>query len=110
MANYQLNYTPQEANTNGSKRPARSHWHATMAWALGFLLFGLAFFTLVGTAFKYRTTPLSLRQEYDRLALKYDSLYAVKLNADKKVAHLQYELQYERALLQTVRETKLTVK
>ena len=110
MANYQLNYAPQEANKNGSQRPNRSHWHATMAWALGFLLFGLAFFTLVGTAFKDRIAPLSLRQQYDRLALKYDSLYAVKLNADKKIASLQTELQHEHALLQTTKKTKLTAK
>lgn len=108
MANYQLNYAPQEANTSGSQRPNRSDWRATMAWAMGFLLFGLAFFTLVGTAFKDRIAPLSLRQQYDQLALKYDSLYAVKLNADKKIARLQAELQHERALLQTVKKTKLT--
>jgi len=88
MAHYKLNYAPQDINTNKA-RVNRSQWAITMVWGLGFLVFGLAFFGVVDMAFNHRATQLSLRKEYNQLALKYDSLYAVKLNADKKIAHLQ---------------------
>ncbi|TAE91382.1 MAG: hypothetical protein EAZ14_08705 [Runella slithyformis] len=92
MTHYKLDFSQRDPET-ANARNNRSLWGMNVAWAMGCLAFGLVFFGIVGTSFQQRVSHLSLRQEYDLLALKYDSLYATKLNTDKKIADLHRQIQ-----------------
>ena len=91
MAKHKLDYWRRNAKTEQA-RDNRTQWGATVTWGLLFLAFGMLLFAIVSTAFNHRVTHLNLRKEYQQLTLKYDSLYATKLHADKKIDNLSGRL------------------
>jgi hypothetical protein len=91
MAHYKLDFSQNQKTARARRN--RSRWGTTVIWVLSVTAFGLVLFGSVGTVFKQRTSHLTLRQEYEQLALKYDSLYALKIQNDKKIAELQSQLQ-----------------
>jgi hypothetical protein len=92
MARYKLDYF---AAPHSQKVPAKQHrqWVITWVASLVFIVFTLLFFGGVGTAFRYRGQHQTLRKQHDVLRLRYDSLYAAKLQADKQLGKLQKQLQ-----------------
>lgn len=91
MARYKIDYLTPPTVRKGrrSNRRTVTTWIASIA----FFVFALLFFGGLGTAFRYRGQHLSLRQEHNALRLKYDSLYAAKLQADVQLMQLRRQLQ-----------------
>jgi heme/copper-type cytochrome/quinol oxidase subunit 2 len=92
MSRYKLDYF---AAPHSPKVSAKQHreWIITWVASLVFIVFALLFFGGVGTAFRYRSQHQTLRKQHDMLRLRYDSLYAAKLQADKQLGNLRNQLQ-----------------
>jgi hypothetical protein len=90
MAHYKIDYlTPPSIN-----RVRRSNRRSVTTWvaSIAFFVFALLFFGGLGTAFRYRGQHLTLRQEHDALRLRYDSLYAAKLQTDAQLVQVRLQL------------------
>ena len=91
MAQYKIDYlTPSSI-----KKVRRSNRRSVTTWvaSIAFFVFALLFFGGLGTAFRYRGQHLTLRQEHDVLRLRYDSLYAAKLQTDAQLVQVRLQLQ-----------------
>ncbi len=93
MARYKLDYF-SAVKPDESVRRKNRHWAATWVAGIVVLVFTMLFFGGLGTAFKYRGEHRSLRQQHDELRLRYDSLYAEKLQADKRLNQLQRQVRF----------------
>lgn len=90
MTHYKLNYFPTPKATI---RKRSSQWAASFVTGILCLVFALVFFGGLGTAFRFRGQHLTLRQQHDALRLRYDSLYAAKLQTDRQLNELRKEMQ-----------------
>ncbi len=92
MTRYKLDYfsTP---NPKATVRKRSRRWAATLVGSIVFLAFVMLFFGGLGTAFRYRGQHQSLQQQHDALRLRYDSLYAAKLQTDKELATIRKQLE-----------------
>lgn len=92
MSRYKLDYfAAPHSQKGGDKR----HRQRAMTWVISlvFMLIALLFLGGVGTNFRYRNQYQVLHQRHDVLRLRYDSLYAAKLQADKQLGKLRKQLQ-----------------
>lgn len=92
MSRYKLDYFAAPPTQKVSAKQHRQ-WVITWVASLVFIVFALLFFGGVGTAFRYRGQHQTLSRQHDVLRLRYDSLYAAKLQADKQLGKLQKQLQ-----------------
>ncbi|RDB05534.1 hypothetical protein [Runella aurantiaca] len=92
MTRYKLDYfsTP---NPQATVRKRSRRWAATFVGGIVFLAFALLFFGGLDTAFRYRGQHQSLQQQHDALRLRYDSLYAAKLQTDKQLNMIRKQLE-----------------
>jgi hypothetical protein len=91
MTHYKLNYfsTP---NPKATIRKRSRQWAASLVTGILCLVFAMLFFGGLGTAFRFRGQHLTLRQQHDALRLRYDSLYAAKLQTDRQLNELRKEM------------------
>ncbi len=92
MTHYKLNYFPTPT-PKATIRKRSSQWAASFVTGILCLVFALVFFGGLGTAFRFRGQHLTLRQQHDALRLRYDSLYAAKLQTDRQLNELRKEMQ-----------------
>lgn len=85
-----LFFDPQ-SSSHGAQ--AQSSMGVYVCGGIVVLAFTMLFFGGLGTAFRYRGQHLSLRQQHDALRLRYDSLYAAKLQTDRQLNELRKEIQ-----------------
>lgn len=92
MTQYKLNYfsTP---NPKAVIQKRSRRWVASLVTGILCLVFAMLFFGGLGTAFRFRGQHLTLRQQHDVLRLRYDSLYAAKLQTDRQLKELHKQLQ-----------------
>jgi hypothetical protein len=91
MTHYRLNYlSPPNSKATIRKRSRR--WVASLVTGILCLVFAILFFGGLGTAFRFRGKHLTLRQQHDALRLRYDSLYAAKLQTDKELVKTKAQL------------------
>ena len=91
MTHYKLNYFPTPT-PKATIRKRSSQWAASFVTGILCLVFALVFFGGLGTAFRFRGQHLTLRQQHDALRLRYDSLYAAKLQTDKELVKTKAQL------------------
>lgn len=92
MNRYKLDYsTPIVPKIIPEQRKRR--WSTTIIVSICFFCFVLLLFGGIGTSFQNHGNHKSLREQHDELQLRYDSLFAAKLQVEKQLSKVQYELQ-----------------
>jgi len=92
MNHFKLDYT---RNCSSEKKITKKNrmWATSIVISICILCFTLLLFGGIGTAFQHRNEHKSLRERHDDLRLRYDSLFAAKLQTEKQLGHARAELQ-----------------
>ncbi|MFN8347969.1 MAG: hypothetical protein U0X91_23390 [Spirosomataceae bacterium] len=89
---YKLDYFSTPAPpVNMRKRNRR--WVSALVTSIVVLAGIILFFGIAHTAFRFREQHQNLQRRHDVLRLRYDSLYAAKLQADKELESVGKQLQ-----------------
>ena len=88
---YKLDYLSTPA-PQAKLRRQKSRGGANFVTGIVILVGIMLFFGGLNTAFRFREQHQNLQQRHDVLRLRYDSLYAAKLQADKQMETVRRQL------------------
>ncbi|MEZ4904604.1 MAG: hypothetical protein R2822_24080 [Spirosomataceae bacterium] len=91
MNRYKLDYFTPTTNNKVSSRGKRS-WVTMMVFGICLFCLTLLLFGGIGTNFQDHGERKSLRQQHDELSLRYDSLFAAKLQTEKQLIEARQRL------------------